>query len=1099
MSNSVSSVKYLHAKRDVVSGLQAWVEPVVIPTYPAGPPDPNPMFLEKRVYQGSSGRVYPLPVVDSVATSKEDRVYEALHLENESLYVMLLPEIGGRIHIGYDKTAKYDFFYRQNVIKPALVGLAGPWISGGVEFNWPQHHRPSTFMPCSWSREEHSDGSCTFWMSEHEPMNRMRGMHGVCIRPDSTLIELKARVYNRTPFTQTFLWWANVAARVHEQYQSFFPPDVAFVADHAKRAVSAFPGCSDQYYGVPYGVRARLGLPIGEEPTQFVPSSDLAPNRLDWYVNIPVPTSYMVVSTAYEFFGGYDHSANAGFVHVADRHISPGKKQWTWGNHEFGYAWDRNLTDDGGPYVELMAGVYTDNQPDFSFLAPYETKTFSQFWYPIRDIGPAHNATRHAAVSIHGCRVGVCPSARYPESVVRIEFANGVRSHLLDLAPESPFLATFTEEPLAVTVTDGFGEELVAYDRRTFEAQPVPDSATEPPAPSEVFSTDELYQIGVHLDQYRHATRSPEPYWEEALSRDPGDARCHVALGRRDLGRGLLQAAEEHFRSAIARLTSRNPNPADGEAHYLLGVSLRFQARYAEARNAFGKASWNYSWRGAANLELARLAIRANQVQRAQTYLREASLTLGDASSIRSLEAMLHRRNQAPSLALSAARAVLAYDPLDHWALYEAAQLDPTYDERWRSAMRQDVQNFLDLALEFDACGLDDECATVLALAPGDHPVVRMLCGGRASDAEPLTGVFPNRLEEMLVLERALVADPSDGVASALLGNFYYDRRRYEDAITQWEAAVELRPDDAFSRRNLGIAYHNIRHDAEAARDAYACAMASRPNDGRLVYESDQLAKRTGVEPVVRLAVLEAREDLVEHRDDLTLELCSLYNQTNQPAKALSRLAQRTFTPWEGGEGVALGQYTRAHYLSARAASPVAAVEHLRKALAPPQNLGEARHLLANASDLWVALGDALRETNEREEAENWYRRAADFRGDFQEMSIRTFSEMTYYRALALQRLARDAEAGDLLRGLEAYAEDLEMRPAKIDYFATSLPTMLLFDDDLNTRQVTTARFLRAQAALGLGRTTESVALLHDVLKRDPNHSMAQDLRSSLV
>jgi len=48
---------------------------------------------------------------------------------------MMLPEIGGRIHIGQDKTNGYDFFYRQNVIKPALVGLLGPWISGGVEFN----------------------------------------------------------------------------------------------------------------------------------------------------------------------------------------------------------------------------------------------------------------------------------------------------------------------------------------------------------------------------------------------------------------------------------------------------------------------------------------------------------------------------------------------------------------------------------------------------------------------------------------------------------------------------------------------------------------------------------------------------------------------------------------------------------------------------------------------------------------------------------------------------------------------------------------------------------------------------------------------------
>ena len=141
------------------------------------------MFLEKRVYQGSSGRVYPLPFIDRIASEPTKRSWQAIHIENEFLRIMILPEIGGRIHIGYDKTTGYDFFYRQNVIKPALVGLAGPWISGGVEFNWPQHHRPATFMPVTTEIERHADGSVTVWCSDHDRMLRMKGMHGVCLRP----------------------------------------------------------------------------------------------------------------------------------------------------------------------------------------------------------------------------------------------------------------------------------------------------------------------------------------------------------------------------------------------------------------------------------------------------------------------------------------------------------------------------------------------------------------------------------------------------------------------------------------------------------------------------------------------------------------------------------------------------------------------------------------------------------------------------------------------------------------------------------------------------------------------------------------------------
>ena len=123
------------------------------------------MFLEKRVYQGSSGRVSPLPLSTASPLSRVDHSWQAIHLENDFIRLMILPEIGGRIHVGYDKIAGYDFFYRQNVIKPALVGLAGPWISGGVEFNWPQHHRPATFMPVEDEIERGTDGSVTVWCS----------------------------------------------------------------------------------------------------------------------------------------------------------------------------------------------------------------------------------------------------------------------------------------------------------------------------------------------------------------------------------------------------------------------------------------------------------------------------------------------------------------------------------------------------------------------------------------------------------------------------------------------------------------------------------------------------------------------------------------------------------------------------------------------------------------------------------------------------------------------------------------------------------------------------------------------------------------------
>ena len=154
---------------------------------------------------------------------------------------MILPELGGRIQRALDKTNGYDFVYYNRVIKPALVGLAGPWISGGIEFNWPQHHRPSTFMPVDCTFCENPDGSATVTIGETDRINGTKGNASMTLYPDKAYIEIRGRLFNPTDYPQTFLWWANPAVSVNDNTFSVFPPDVNAVMDHGKRAVSTFP------------------------------------------------------------------------------------------------------------------------------------------------------------------------------------------------------------------------------------------------------------------------------------------------------------------------------------------------------------------------------------------------------------------------------------------------------------------------------------------------------------------------------------------------------------------------------------------------------------------------------------------------------------------------------------------------------------------------------------------------------------------------------------------------------------------------------------------------------------------------------------------
>lgn len=182
-----------------------WAEKVMIPTYEIGEAEKNPIFLEKRVYQGSCGKVYPYPTIEKISDEKKDKEYTAVWLENEYIKVMVLPELGGRIQRAYDKTNDYDFVYYNQVIKPALVGLTGPWISGGIEFNWPQHHRPTTFLPVDYEIQENEDGSVSVLCHDVDQMYGTKGLMRISVYPGKAYIEIKGQLYNRTSLPQTFL------------------------------------------------------------------------------------------------------------------------------------------------------------------------------------------------------------------------------------------------------------------------------------------------------------------------------------------------------------------------------------------------------------------------------------------------------------------------------------------------------------------------------------------------------------------------------------------------------------------------------------------------------------------------------------------------------------------------------------------------------------------------------------------------------------------------------------------------------------------------------------------------------------------------------
>jgi tetratricopeptide (TPR) repeat protein len=615
----------------LASPVHLWDTDLVVPTYLAAPPSTVPRFYDGRTYQGAKATFYPYPVQDVLTDVKSNVTYKALFLENDYVQICVLPELGGRIFSAVDKGNGYDFFYRQHVIKPALIGMLGAWISGGVEWNVPHHHRASSFSPVDYTTQTNADGSATIWVGEIELRHRMKWLVGMTLYPDRSYLELTCRMFNRTPFAHPMLFWINPAVHANENYQVIFPPGTEWVTQHGKPEFASWPVARQHYGGTDY----TRGVDIS------------------WWKNHDTPKSFFAWNYEDDWFGGYDHGKQAGVLHVADHHVVPGKKFFEWGNGPEGEMWTKILTDEDGPYLELMAGAWSDNQPDYSWIQPGETREWQHWWYPVRNLGGVKAATRDAAVNLEvtnrmakiavnvtrevkGAKVQLVlvqptrstvsshPSTRLQggadtganrenrmnglssgqQTAEAVEGgspaqgtplkrgANGsassapatLFSQTVDLSPARPFSATtmieldVPAERVGLSVTDADGKELVVFQPAPPKNSPMPKPVEKPKSPKDYTSADELYFTGQRVEQLYSPSFEAAPYYEEMLRRDPGDYRANTAMGILLCKQWRWDEAAAHLSNAVARATANYIRPKDGEAFYYLGVALRGQA-----------------------------------------------------------------------------------------------------------------------------------------------------------------------------------------------------------------------------------------------------------------------------------------------------------------------------------------------------------------------------------------------------------------------------------------------------------------------------------------------------------------------------------------
>lgn len=1071
--------------------VKVWQETLTLPTWTAGNEDVNPMFLEKRVYQGSSGAVYPYGVIDTLTGEREMREYQGIWMENDFIRILLLPELGGRIHRAWDKVNQRDFVYYNDVVKPALVGLLGPWISGGIEFNWPQHHRPTTFMPVDFTIQPGEHGEQTVWMGEVEPMRGLQLMAGFTLYPDRALVEITGKVFNGNATPRHFLWWANPAVKGGDDHQSVFPPDVTAVFDHGKRDVSAFPIATGTYYKIDYSA----GVDISR------------------YKNVPVPTSYMAEKSNYDFVGAWHHGENGGLLHVADHHISPGKKQWSWGHGEFGQAWDRQLTDENGPYIELMTGVFTDNQPDFTWLAPYEEKVFVQNFLPYSELSSVQNASIRLLMRLERkspqLMVGLYAVA--PLHGVRVEIREAEKilwSTHVTLEPGQSWQETLDEclpQRLTMTVFDSDDRILLQYEEHIPEETPLPSAASAPKQPQELDNTEELYFIGQHIEQYNNASRYAEDYYRRAIALDAEDYRNNVALGHLALNRADWTLAQRCAEASLARAHKLNKNPRDGEASLLLAAALERQGEDAKAWDHYYKATWSGNSRDAAFYSLACLAMKRGDDAEALAKV-ELSLQFNGSNNLAmGLKALAMATTHGTQSALNYIDQALKTHPLSYalhyarWAIsHDLADRDALLNITGQRGINASI-----LAGWLVSLGNKQAARELLELLDSQETLPMLWLAALSENPQPYLQNaqrcfanrvrFPNTLDEVVMLQSL----QQNAFVSYLLGCFWYSKRRYDDAVSCWNHTLAQQPDFAPVHRLLGIYAWNKQHDAQTACQYLQRAVALEPDNTRFLFELDYLNKQQGQSMEARLALLTTRLHVALKRDDLTAELLSLWNGLGQYENAAEVLHEREFHPWEGGEGKITGQYLLNQIHRAldaiREGQYAHAIELLQLALHYPLNLAEGRLPGQTDNDIWYLLGHCHQCLGEMALAGKALARA--MHGDSTLSAGRYYNDQPadylFWQGMAMRASGERQQADTHFQNFLDWVEHHRDRVPETDFFAVSLPDLVALDASPALRHQQHCLFIEALGYFGLGNREACQRMLDMLLTLNPAHDKA--------
>lgn len=1104
---------YPQSKSDVILTEKG----ISMPTYPVAPAEKSPIFYRNEAFQGAARHYYPLKMNDQYTHERIMQEWKTLVLENEYIELGVTPDIGGKLYYATDKTNDYHFIYKNNVVRPSNIGMTGAWVSGGIEWCVLHHHRASTYLTLDHTTTENEDGSKTIWVAEHEPRHGMRWTVGVTVFPGKSYFKAETRIQNASPYTHTFLHWANVAVHVNDNYQTIFPPSAQVVTFHSKTDFTQWPHAQNPYRNVDF-----KGMDIS------------------WWKNVVNSNSFFVHDLQDDFMGGYDHGKHAGTIHFGNHHITKGAKLWEWGSGPSGQATEGKLTETDGPYAELMVGTYSDNQPDYSWIKPYEVKQWEQYWYPIRGIQGFKYANLEGAVNLeerndkkgHKVFLGYYSTGNVEKATVILKNKDKtIYEKSLAISPDKPFVETIKLES-AYNLADLYtqlvnsetGEVLIEY--QPIEQKSVgelPDNWKGYPAVDEIETIEELYLTGKRVEQFYAPRYNPMDWYQAALKKDPGDIRTNIAVGNLYLKNGDYATARNYLGKAIQRLTKDYTIPSSYEAFYLQGLALRALGLLGEAKDTLFRATWDHAWHSAAYYQLAEISCAENDFRNALHHINESLWTNGRNNNAVTLKASIQRRMGHFEGARGTLDAISASDPLDfrirneyYLIAREAGQTQQANSllATLNKEMRDFDDNYLTLAIGYLNNGLLQEAEEVLKRFKGDNPFFHYYLGyiydqyGNSDDegkrnangkgdgndtnhnqasryfkaaaGQSIDYIFPYRLGTVGVLQTALKYNPTDANAYYYIGNILYEKQP-ENAIRHWEDAVKQNPGFSMAYRNLGWGAFYHHKDVPKAIAHYEKAIALNRDEALYYSELSELYERNNEPIETRIKLFEGSYDVVKNRDDSYQWLLENLILSGEAGKAVELLDGAHFAYREGASrsrNITINAHLMSgkHYFDKK--DYPKALEAFLKAQITREEAGSDRQG-AREVEVNYYIGLAYEALGNRSKANASFKKSVN-----QESS--SVNVTTYYQGLSYVKLGNKNQAKKIFDSLISEAD------RQLQEVAASEIGVIFGGREASNDRLSRLYTMRGLGHKGLGDLQKAKADLHKALELSRSNLWAQ-------